>query len=180
MSMAEYLNPIVIQRADPFVYRHSDGFYYFTGSHPLYDRIVLRRAKSLNELHDAPEYVVWAKHLDGPMSQLIWAPEIHRINGKWYIYFAAAPNELIEDDSFNHRMFVIENDSDNPCKGEWVEKGEVKTGWSTFSLDATTFVHKGYQYYVWAQPKWRIHGHYLLVRSCFPNLNYHGKSKVSG
>ncbi|MAH28110.1 MAG: alpha-N-arabinofuranosidase, partial [Pseudoalteromonadaceae bacterium] len=35
-------SPLVEQRADPFVYKHSDGFYYFTGSVPTYDRIELR------------------------------------------------------------------------------------------------------------------------------------------
>ena len=29
------------QRADPYVYRHTDGTYYFTASVPEYDRIVL-------------------------------------------------------------------------------------------------------------------------------------------
>ena len=32
-----YNNPIVLQRADPYVYRHTDGYYYFTGSVPAYD-----------------------------------------------------------------------------------------------------------------------------------------------
>lgn len=155
----EILNPIVLQRADPFVYKHTDGYYYFTGSHPLYDRIVLRRAKTLNDLQEATEVAVWWKHDSGPLSELIWAPEIHRANGKWYIYFAAAPDTNIEDDTFNHRMYVLENVSENPLEGAWVEKGEVKTEMSTFSLDATTFFHKGEQYYVWAQQDLEIKGH---------------------
>ena len=155
----EIMNPIVLQRADPFVYRHSDGYYYFTGSYPLYDRIVLRRAKHLNDLQEAEEVAVWWKHESGPLSQLIWAPEMHRANGKWYIYYAAAPNTGQSDDTFNHRMYVIENASDNPMEGSWIERGEVKTGMDTFSLDATTFFHKGNQYYVWAQQDLKIMGH---------------------
>lgn len=151
-------NPIVLQRADPFIYRHSDGYYYFTGSYPLYDRIVLRRARTLNELQDAKEVAVWYKPETGPLSELIWAPEIHRANGKWYLHFAAAPNRNIDDNTFNHRMYVLENASENPFEGEWLEKGEVKTGMSTFSLDATTFFHKGEQYYVWAQQDVNIKG----------------------
>ena len=38
----EYNKPFIIQRADPYVYRHSDGTYWFTASVPEYDRIVLR------------------------------------------------------------------------------------------------------------------------------------------
>jgi GH43 family beta-xylosidase len=48
-------------------------------------------------------------------------------------------------------MYVLENESANPLEGEWVEKGQVKTDWESFSLDATTFEHKGERYYVWAQ-----------------------------
>lgn len=37
-----YNTPWILQRADPYVYRHSDGWYYFTASVPAYDGIVLR------------------------------------------------------------------------------------------------------------------------------------------
>ena len=66
-------NPIVYERADPWVYLHSDGYYYFTGSVPGYQSIELRRAKSLNELEDAERKTVWQAHESGPMSELIWS-----------------------------------------------------------------------------------------------------------
>lgn len=34
-SADTFTNPIVEQRADPWVYKHSDGFYYFTASVPI-------------------------------------------------------------------------------------------------------------------------------------------------
>lgn len=76
------------QRADPYVYRHMDGTYYFTASVPEYDRIVLRRAKSLTDLPEAEEYTIWVKHEEGPMSEHIWAPELHYLEGRWYIYYS--------------------------------------------------------------------------------------------
>ena len=42
-----YNEPWILQRADPYVYRHTDGNYYFTASVPAYDRIVLRKSKTL-------------------------------------------------------------------------------------------------------------------------------------
>lgn len=151
-------NPLVLQRADPHVFLHSDGYYYFTGSVPEYDRIVLRRAKTLDELRDAPESVIWRKHADGDMGAHIWAPEIHRIDGKWYIYFAAGHSKHI----WNIRMYVLENASENPLEGEWVEKGRIETGWDSFSLDATTFEHRGTRYLVWAQHDPKIGGNTCL------------------
>lgn len=54
----KYNNPIVLERADPWVHKHSDGYYYFTGSVPGYQEIELRRAKSLNELENAEKITV--------------------------------------------------------------------------------------------------------------------------
>lgn len=147
----KYLNPVVTQRADPFIYKHSDGWYYFTASVPEYDRIEIRRSKTIQGLKDAEKITVWKKHESGEMSNLIWAPEIHYFNNKWYIYFAAAPDIEIFNDAFKHRMYVLENSNDNPLTGDWVEKGQVVTDHESFSLDATAFTHKNKLYYVWAQ-----------------------------
>ncbi|WP_062516276.1 glycoside hydrolase family 43 protein [Demequina gelatinilytica] len=157
-------NPIVLQRADPCVLRH-EGMYYFTGSYPLYDRIVLRRAATLEDLQAAPEVTIWSKPDQGPQSSLIWAPEIHRVNGAWYIYYAAAPNMDVTfdvpdaDDTFNHRVYCLECLDDDPLTGTWTEKGQVDTGWESFALDATSFVKDGEQYLVWAQQDFAVKGH---------------------
>ena len=84
-----FANPLVRQRADPHVTLQPDGWYYYTATVPEYDRIEVRRARSLNELGAADAKVVWRKHASGEMGAHIWAPEIHRIDGKWYIYFTA-------------------------------------------------------------------------------------------
>jgi GH43 family beta-xylosidase len=153
----------VLQRADPCVLRHEDT-YYFTASHPLYDRVVLRRADRLEDLQSAEEVTIWQHHAEGPQSHLIWAPELHRIGGAWYVYFAAAPDEQVAQDTpdsahtFNHRVFVLENTAADPFEGQWVEKGQVDTGWESFALDATSFVLDGVQYLVWAQQKAGVSG----------------------
>ncbi|WP_217142100.1 glycoside hydrolase family 43 protein [Streptomyces sp. AC627_RSS907] len=144
---APYANPLVRNRADPHIRRHTDGFYYFTATAPEYDRIILRRSRTLGGLATADESVIWRKHATGDMGAHIWAPEMHHIGGKWYIYFAAAPAESVWD----IRIWVLENSHPNPFRGTWVERGQVKTAWETFSLDATTFTHRGTRYLAWAQ-----------------------------
>lgn len=143
----QYTTPLILQRADPWIHRHTDGYYYFTATVPEYDRLELRRAKTIEGLKDADPKVIWRKHESGPMGSHIWAPELHYISGKWYIYFAAGGAE----DIWAIRMYVLENEAANPLEGEWVEKGQTKTKWETFSLDATTFEHRGTRYMVWAQ-----------------------------
>nr|MBD3623605.1 family 43 glycosylhydrolase [Sunxiuqinia sp.] len=143
----EFDNPLAEQRADPWVHKTDDGTYYLIATVPEYDRIVLRKANTINGLKNAQEKVVWNKHKQGMMGHHIWAPELHRIDGTWYIHFAAGEAENI----WNIRMWVLSNPSKNPMEGEWKEEGQIKTGRESFSLDATTFEHKGKRYLIWAQ-----------------------------
>lgn len=143
----KFENPIAEQRADPWVHKTDDGIYYLVATVPEYDRIVIRKAVTINGLKTAEEKVVWRKHEKGVMGHHIWAPELHRIDNTWYIYFAAGESENI----WNIRMWVLSNNSDDPMVGEWKEKGQITTERESFSLDATTFEHKGKRYLIWAQ-----------------------------
>lgn len=150
-----YTNPVVPQRADPWIYRHVDGNYYFTASVPEYDRIEIRKSKTIQDLTHAQPVVVWKKHSKGEMSCLIWAPELHYIKGRWYIYFAAGDTMEVLD----HRIYVLECKTEDPLTGAWEEKGQLDTGWDTFALDATSFMQNDIQYLVWAQQDLKIPGH---------------------
>lgn len=143
----QFNNPIAEQRADPWVYKTDAGEYFLIATVPEYDRIVLRKANSINGLKEAKEKEIWHKHEKGVMGSHIWAPELHRIDGKWYIYFAAGEAENI----WNIRMWVLSNSSADPMQGKWKEEGQIKTQKESFSLDATTFEHKGKRYLIWAQ-----------------------------
>jgi GH43 family beta-xylosidase len=145
------MTPLIRNRADPFVLRHHDGFYYFTASVPEYDRIELRRARTLEGLADAAPLDVWHKPAAGPLADLIWAPEIHYLQGAWYVYFAAAPSREILDGLFQHRIYILTTTAANPLEGPWQLAGRMETGRDSFCLDATTFHHRGRDYFVWAQ-----------------------------
>ncbi|MFI0430762.1 family 43 glycosylhydrolase [Mariniflexile sp. HMF6888] len=156
----EFDNPIAEQRADPWVHKTDDGIYYLIATVPEYDRIVIRKASSINGLKEAKEKEVWHKHETGIMGHHIWAPELHKIDGVWYIYFAAGEAENI----WNIRMWVLSNPSEDPMQGEWTEEGQIKTQRESFSLDATTFVHKEKRYLIWAQNvKGGSHGTALVL-----------------
>lgn len=155
MSRTEvkYNEPWILQRADPYIYRHTDGTYYFTASIPEYDCIFLRKSNTLEGLAQAEETIVWKKHESGPMSYHVWAPELHYLFGKWYIYFAAGE----ADDVWKIRPYVLECSDEDPITGTWVEKGKMQCAdedefsFRAFSLDATVFENKGKYYCVWAE-----------------------------
>jgi len=143
----------IAQRADPYVIRHTDGTYYFTATVPDYDRIILRSAEGLEALAGAREKVIWKKHSKGNMGAHIWAPELHFLEGKWYLYFAAGDAE----DKWHIRPYVLECQGPDPMEGPWEERGRMQCAeedefsFRGFSLDATVFEHKGRHYYVWAE-----------------------------
>ena len=158
--MQTYPNPFIPERADPYVTKGPDGYYYFTASYPAYlnvdagyDRIILRRSNTVIGLATAEEHTIWSAHNEGVMSKHIWAPEIHFIGGKWYIFFAAGEKEAI----WNIRPFVLMCEGSDPINDKWVEMGKMKASegddrsFTEFSLDMTYFENNGKHYLVWAE-----------------------------
>lgn len=159
MKKNNYANPFILERADPYITKGSDGFYYFTASYPAfynvdngYDKIILRRSETVCGLSEAEEVTIWKAHESGNMAKHIWAPEIHSICGKWYVFFAAGDS----DDVWNIRPYVLKCDGD-PLSSEWIECGRMqalptdKSSFNHFSLDMTYFEHMGKHYVIWAE-----------------------------
>jgi len=144
--------PFIANRADPFITREGSRW-YFTASVPEYDRIALRAADTLEGLRQAEEKTVWHAHQTGVMSRHIWAPELHRIDGAWYIYFAAGEKE----DIWRIRPWVLRCQGDDPLTDAWTECGMLRRAdgdefsFTDFSLDMTTFAHGGRRFCVWAE-----------------------------
>lgn len=158
----KYKNPFIEERADPFVTKGPDGYYYFTASYPAfnsvdggYDRIILRRSETVSGLANAHEHEIWHAHESGIMGAHIWAPEIHYIGSKWYIFFAAGDRE----DVWHIRPYMLECADNDPINGVWREIGHVtacdsdNVSFRDFSLDMTHFEHKGKHYLIWAEKR---------------------------
>lgn len=158
--MLAYPNPFITERADPYIVKGPDGFYYFTASYPAYqnvdngyDRIILRRSYTVTGLRTAEEKTIWFAHEKGNMAKHIWAPEIHFIKGKWYIFFAAGDS----DNVWNIRPYVLMCEGLDPINDAWREKGKIqatsedKKSFTEFSLDMTYFENKGKHYLIWAE-----------------------------
>jgi len=155
-----YPNPFIQERADPYVVKGPDGFYYFTASYPAlynvdsgYDRIILRKSKTVLGLKDAEEQTIWKAHKTGNMAKHIWAPEIHFIGGKWYIFFAAGDS----DNKWNIRPYVLMCKGTDPINDPWEEKGKMQAlkndafSFTDFSLDMTCFENNKKHFVIWAQ-----------------------------
>jgi GH43 family beta-xylosidase len=140
-SQSTFTNPLLPSGADPWsIYK--DGYYYYTNT--LGDRIDVWKTKNIADLRMSERKTIWRPPANMMYSKEIWAPEIHFLNGKWYIYFAA-------DDGKNdhHRIYAIENSGD-PMKDEWIFKGKISDGSDKWAIDGSVFFLKEQLYMVWS------------------------------
>lgn len=137
-----FTNPLVPWGADPWV-TQKDGIYYFTYTQG--SKLVLYQTSSLSELALASPHDAWIPEPGMPYSQNIWAPELHQIDDKWYMYFAADDGR-----NANHRMYVVENSSEDPMQGEWILKGKAADPSDEWAIDGTVLDYKGERYMLWS------------------------------
>ena len=98
-TTASYPNPFIFERADPYVTKGPDGYYYFTASYPMksdndpegYDRVILRRSRTLTGLAEAEEITVWKVSNTTRSHRFIWAPELHFIAGGYLFLYRLFP-----------------------------------------------------------------------------------------
>lgn len=138
-----YTNPLLPSGPDPWI-TQVDGVYYYM--HTLGDRIALWRTDNIANLAKAEQVVVWTPPKTGPNAHSIWAPELHRIDGRWFLYYSATASGFKDD---AHRaVFVLENDSASPMNDKWVDRGRVNTAHA--GIDGTVFSHGGKRYFVYS------------------------------
>lgn len=141
-----FANPIA-PGADPWVVQH-DGFYYWCASENDLGVAVYRSERLTDR---GTKVVVWRAPATGPHSREIWAPELHRLDGKWYIYVAASNGR-----NETHRMIVLEGTNDDPTS-EFRFKAELYTGddfanrrQNRWAIDGTILEYRGHRYMIWS------------------------------
>lgn len=144
---ATFRNPIVEKAADPWLLKHTDGYYYFMSTQ--FGGLEITKSASMTGIAGGVKKKVWAPPADGPYSHNLWAPELHRLGDKWYIYFTA--NDGGGDES--RRICVLENGEEDPTEGEWTWKGALDTpvpgldGTVMRMADRLYFLYAGYGHF---------------------------------
>jgi GH43 family beta-xylosidase len=148
-----FRNPL-FAGGDPWVTR-VDGIYYYSASNCGIADICIKRSQSLSGLVRAPWLGVWnPPEKNGANSKQIWAPEIHHLRGRWYIYYAAD-----DGDNDNHRLYVLESDR---AEGGYREGGTgYPHGWladssKDWAIDPDVFIAAdGRLYLTWSCTDYR-------------------------
>lgn len=151
-----YEFPVAWHKADPCIGKWK-GKYYFISTNDL-DRehsIYIREADSIPELVTAQQVKILDAYTYPHLGNLLWAPELHVIQDRLYVFHAGTPQEFIKEQC--HVMALKENG--NPMlASDWempvrvVRKdGSMLYGDAGITLDMTTFSVKEKQYVCWSQ-----------------------------
>lgn len=136
-----FTNPVDTTSADPWVVRHN-GTYYYTRTTGHSVRVW--RAEKLHRIHEGPGTLVWDPPSGTMYSEQLWAPELHYLDGRWYVYVAASDGA-----NRNHRMYVLESRTDDP-QGAYRLKGKIAAPTDRWAIDGTVLEGEGRRYFVWS------------------------------
>ena len=143
-----FVNPVA-DGQDPWVVR-KDGWYYLVQSEN--NAIYVYRSQQLTDVKQN-RVQVWEAPSEGWNQGHVWAPELHFINGRWYIYYAAGRSG---SPYIHQRSGVLQSVGSDP-QGEYVSKGQLYTGdhiasrrENTWSIDLTVTRFDGQLYAVWS------------------------------
>ena len=190
-TVRTFSNP-VFKGADPWVYKTDSCYYYCF----VYKKgLAVSKTK---ELHKKGQLVeVWKAPAEGWNRSCIWAPELHYVCGKWYIYYAAGESG---PPYIHQRTGVLEAVSSDP-QGAYIDKGMIYTGdnvdcWpdtdaNRWAIDMTVFEWQKKLYAVWSgwennestdkhvrtctSLKWKILGLYRPIGHFYPSRINLGK-----
>jgi GH43 family beta-xylosidase len=135
-----FSNPVALG-ADPWVIRH-DGWYYLAQAR---DRAIwIYKSGKLTE-PTRGGVAVWTAPDTGWNRSNVWAPELHYIDGRWYIYYAAG---RAGPPFISQRSGVLQSAGDDP-QGSYVDKGMLNTG-GVWAIDLTVERLGTQLYAVWS------------------------------
>ena len=137
-----FTNPVAESGADPWVVRWK-GFYYYCRS--AGGKIRVHKAARLQDIGKEKGEAVWTPPPGTAYSKELWAPELHRLDGRWYIYVAAD-----DGNNPNHRMYVLEGAAEDPQE-PFAFKGKIADPSDRWAIDATVLATPdGKKYFIWS------------------------------
>jgi GH43 family beta-xylosidase len=97
------------------------------------------------------QHVVWRAPDTGPVSRQVWAPELHCLDGRWHIYFAASDGR-----NEQHLAYVLRARTDDPL-GPYDLHGPLATGDGpdgrsphVWAIDMTVLEQQDRRYAIWS------------------------------
>lgn len=138
--MIRFTNPVLPRGADPWLTVDGDRWYFICTRG---NRLEILCADNPGNLSSGEVRTVWTPPESGPGSVQLWAPELHKIDGTWIIYYAASDGT----GDAGRRMHAIICDGE-PMTGAWSYLGMINTEHP--GLDGTVMNVRGQRYFLYA------------------------------
>ncbi len=136
-----FKNPLM-KGADPWITYH-DGYYYYCHADGM-SKVYVAKAENFQDFPTKPSTLVYTGERGTAYSSEYWAPELHFVNGKWYIYVAAD-----DGNNDNHRMYVLEATTDDPTE-PFKMKGKITDSTDKWAIDGTVLEYNNELYFIWS------------------------------
>ncbi|HEY4417376.1 MAG TPA: glycoside hydrolase family 43 protein [Verrucomicrobiae bacterium] len=137
-----FVNPVAAHGQDPWVIRWQTNYFLCQSRG---NAVWVNRAAKLEDIGTNQWKCIWRAPRGGDYSKEIWAPELHLIQGKWYVYVAAD-----NGDNANHRMYVLEGTSADP-QAPFIFKGKISAPDDHWAIDGTVLeMPDGKLYFIWS------------------------------
>jgi GH43 family beta-xylosidase len=133
-------NTADIEADDPYVINHNGNYYYCWSN----GGVRVAKISNLNSITKENGVLVFDRTKYDFYS--VWAPELHYINGEWYIYVAMCKGS---DDNAKHRMYVLKGTSQDPTD-EFELVGQITDSTDKWAIDGTVFTFHDELYFVWS------------------------------
>ena len=126
--------------ADPWVIKYGRTYYYTYACGNDGASICISTFTNLSSLNKNNGTVVYKNN-----GSNVWAPELHHINGKWYIYYSVTKEG--NSGTEGRRMYVIS--SDNPL-GQYKFEGQITDSTDKWAIDGTVLQWQNQLYFLWS------------------------------
>ena len=147
-----FYNPVDIKRGigDPWLYKHTDGYYYYTHSMGGMVRVTKSKSPTFlipNDVDPQRSTVIFRQKSIDVVE--IWAPEVFFYEGRWYCYFTATVDadpetgdtlDTLGKDGMR-RTYVMQSKTED-LFGEWNKAQKLNIPEEIRSIDATFFTYK--------------------------------------
>lgn len=136
-----FTNPLFESGADPWIILVDSVYYY------CYSRggaLHVKTAGSITGLRTTEDRKIWEPPANTRYSKELWAPELHRIDDRWYVYFAADDGE-----NANHRMHILQSEGAG-IESEFRYFGQIGDATDKWAIDGTTLTHGDQRYFIWS------------------------------
>jgi len=142
-----FTNP-VWDGADPWMVKQGDDYVYCFSEN---NSIVVSRSKYVTKMGELVN--IWHAPSVGWNSNCVWAPEIHFIDGHWYVYYAAGES----GPPFIHQRTGVLRSKTDDVFSDYEDIGMFYTGdhsddsaSNVWAIDMTILENKGKLYAIWS------------------------------